>query len=177
MAGSLNKVMLIGNVGRDPEMRYTQSGEPVTTFSLATNRRTQKDGQWGDETDWHNVVAWGKLAEQCNEYLNKGRKIYIEGRLQTRSFDNKEGVKQYRTEVVANTMLMLDQRPRDGMDGDSGGDFSQYGEGRGGQSGQGGREGGDFRESRERTPRGRSERPMAAVGADDNTIDLDDTPF
>ena len=172
MAGSLNKVMLIGNVGRDPEMRYTQSGEPVTTFSLATNRRTQRDGQWTDDTDWHNIVAWGKLAEQCNEYLNKGRKIYIEGRLQTRSFDNKEGIKQYRTEIVANTMLMLDQRPREGVDGDAGGDFEQFGEGRGG-----GRSGGENRQSGGQRPAQRPERAMAAVGADDNTIDLDDTPF
>ncbi|HET7771980.1 MAG TPA: single-stranded DNA-binding protein [Chloroflexota bacterium] len=168
MAGSLNKVMLIGNVGRDPEMRYTQSGEPVTTFSLATNRRTQRDGQWVDEPDWHNIVAWGKLAEQCNEYLNKGRKIYIEGRLQTRSFDNKEGVKQYRTEIVAHTMLMLDQRPREGMEGgDTGGDFAEYRQ-----------SGGDFRGGRESGQRpSRPERAMASVGADDNTIDLDDTPF
>src|SRR5687768_879882 len=168
MAGSLNKVMLIGNVGRDPEMRYTQSGEPVTTFSLAINRRTQRDGQWTDDTDWHNIVAWGKLAEQCNEYLNKGRKIYIEGRLQTRSFDNKEGVKQYRTEIVANTMLMLDQRPREGMEGDGNGsaDFGQY------------REGGEFRQNSSGGQRpARSERSAAPVGADDNTIDLDDTPF
>lgn len=114
MAGSLNKVMLIGNVGRDPEMRYTQGGEPVTTFSLATNRRSRgPDGQAHDEAEWHNVVAWGKLAEQCNEYLGKGRKIYIEGRLQTRSWDGPDGQKRFRTEIVANTMLMLDQRPRD----------------------------------------------------------------
>src|SRR5919202_3408797 len=125
MAGSLNKVMLIGNVGRDPEMRYLQSGEPVTTFSVATNRRwTGTDGQPRDETEWHNVVAWRKLAEQCNEYLTKGRKVYIEGRLQTRSWDGQDGQKHYRTEVVANTMMMLDQRPRDGMggNGDSFGD-------------------------------------------------------
>jgi single-strand DNA-binding protein len=118
MAGSLNRVMLIGNVGRDPEMRYLQSGEPVTTFSLATNRRwTGTDGQPRDETEWHNVVAWRKLAEQCNEYLTKGRKVYIEGRLQTRSWDGPDGQKRYRTEIVANTMLMLDQRPRDGGPG------------------------------------------------------------
>ena len=170
MAGSLNKVMLIGNVGRDPEMRYTQSGEPVNTFSLAINRRTQRDGQWTDDTDWHNIVAWGKLAEQCNEYLNKGRKIYIEGRLQTRSFDNKEGIKQYRTEIVANTMLMLDQRPRDGEGGDAGGDFGQYRDASEGRDGGEGRRNGGQRPSR-------PERSMAAVGADDNTIDLDDTPF
>jgi single-strand DNA-binding protein len=114
MAGSLNKVLLIGNVGRDPEMRYTQSGEAVTTFSLATNRRLRDtDGQFRDEPEWHNIVAWGKLAEQCNEYLTKGRKVFIEGRLQTRSWDGQDGQKKYRTEIVANTMQMLDQRPRD----------------------------------------------------------------
>jgi single-strand DNA-binding protein len=120
MAGSLNKVMLIGNVGRDPEMRYTQGGEPVTTFSLATNRRTRgPDQQWHDETEWHNVVAWSKLAEQCNEYLTKGRKVYIEGRLQTRSWDGQDGQKKFRTEIVANQMLMLDtQRQREDGFGD-----------------------------------------------------------
>jgi single-strand DNA-binding protein len=112
MAGSLNKVLLIGNVGRDPEMRYLQSGEPVTTFSVATNRRwTGGDGQPREETEWHNVVAWRKLAEQCNEYLNKGRKVYIEGRLQTRSWDDQAtGQKRYRTEIVADRMIMLDSR-------------------------------------------------------------------
>lgn len=121
MAGSLNKVMLIGNVGRDPEMRYTQSGEPITTFSLATNRRTRgPDGQAHDDTEWHNIVAWGKLAEQCNEYLTKGRKVYIEGRIQNRSWDGQDGQKRFRTEIVANTMQMLDQRPRD--DGGPGGE-------------------------------------------------------
>src|SRR6266540_4035867 len=117
MAGSLNKVMLIGNVGRDPEMRYIQSGEPVTTFSIATNRRwTSPDGQPREETEWHNIVAWRKLAEQCNEYLTKGRKVYIEGRLQTRSWEDRDnpGKKIYRTEIVADQMQMLDQRPRDG---------------------------------------------------------------
>jgi single-strand DNA-binding protein len=122
MAGSLNKVMLIGNVGRDPEMRYTQGGEPVTTFSLATNRRTRgPDQQWHDETEWHNIVAWSKLAEQCNEYLTKGRKVYIEGRLQTRSWDGQDGQKKFRTEIVANQMLMLDTQQRqrdDGFGGD-----------------------------------------------------------
>ena len=118
MAGSLNKVILIGNVGRDPEMRYLQSGEPGTTFSLATNRRwSGQDGQPREETEWHNIVAWRKLAEQCNEYLSKGRKVYIEGRLQTRSWDGPDGQKRYRTEIVANTMMMLDQRPREGGTG------------------------------------------------------------
>jgi single-strand DNA-binding protein len=123
MAGSLNKVQLIGNVGRDPEMRYLQSGEPVTTFSVATNRRwTGSDGQPRDETEWHNVVAWRKLAEQCNEYLAKGRKVYIEGRLQTRSWDDQaSGQKKYRTEIVADRMLMLDSRDPRGREGGPGG--------------------------------------------------------
>src|SRR5918995_338336 len=112
MAGSLNKVQLIGNVGRDPEMRYLQSGEPVTTFSVATNRRwTRQDGHPREETEWHNIVAWRKLAEQCTEYLSKGRKVYVEGRLQTRSWDDQAtGQKRYRTEVVADRMLLLDAR-------------------------------------------------------------------
>jgi single-strand DNA-binding protein len=126
MAGSLNKVMLIGNVGRDPEMRYTQSGEAVTSFSVATNRRWNgADGQRHEETEWHNIVAWGKLAEQCNEYLTKGRSVYVEGRLQTRSWDDQaSGQKRFRTEIIANTMQMLDSRPRDGegRDGETGGD-------------------------------------------------------
>ena len=113
MAGSLNKVQLIGNVGRDPEMRYLQSGEPVATFSLATNRRwTGPDGRPREETEWHQVVAWRRLAEQCAEYLVKGRKVYVEGRLQTRSWtDATTGQIRYRTEVVADHMLLLDARP------------------------------------------------------------------
>jgi single-strand DNA-binding protein len=119
MAGSLNKVMLIGNVGRDPEMRYLQSGEPVTTFSLATNRRwTGADGQLREETEWHNIVAWRKLAEQCNEYLSKGRKVYIEGALKTRSWDDQQtGQKRFRTEIQADRMVMLDSRDPRGRDG------------------------------------------------------------
>lgn len=126
MAGSLNKVQLIGNVGRDPEMRYLQSGEPVTTFSVATNRRwSAPDGQPREETEWHNVVAWRKLAEQCNEYLAKGRKVYIEGRLQTRSWDDQaSGQKRFRTEIVADRMLMLDSRDPRGREGGAGGEES-----------------------------------------------------
>ena len=113
MAGSLNKVQLIGNVGRDPEMKYLAGGEPVTTFSVATNRRwTGQDGQPREETEWHQVVAWRRLAEQCNEYLAKGRHIYVEGRLQTRAWeDAATGQKRSRTEVVADRMLLLDARP------------------------------------------------------------------
>lgn len=110
MAG-LNKVMLIGNVGTDPEMRYLASGAAVTKFRLATNRVfTGPDGERKQETDWFSIVTWNKLAEQCNQYLNKGRKVYVEGRLQIRSWDGQDGVKRYSTEIVANTVLFLDRQ-------------------------------------------------------------------
>lgn len=108
MARSLNKVLLIGRLGGDPEMRYTSSGMPVTTFSLATNRQwTDREGNAQEETDWHNVVAWDRLAQICNEHLAKGRLIYLEGRLRTRTYEA-NGQKQYRTEIVASDMVMLD---------------------------------------------------------------------
>ena len=112
MAGSLNKVQLIGNVGRDPEMKYLAGGEAVTTFSLATNRRWRgQDGQLHEQTEWHAVVAWRKLAEQCGEYLEKGRQVYVEGRLQTRTWDDPaSGQKRYRTEIVAEELVLLDSR-------------------------------------------------------------------
>ena len=111
MAGGLNKVMIIGNVGRDPEMRYTPGGAAVTSFSVAVSRRwTTPSGESKDETEWFNVVAWDKLAETCNQLIVKGRKVYIEGRLQTRSWEGQDGQKKYRTEVVAQTMLLLDSR-------------------------------------------------------------------
>jgi single-strand DNA-binding protein len=119
MAGSLNKVQLIGNVGRDPELKYLASGEAVTTFSLATNRRWRgQDGQTHEQTEWHNVVAWRKLAEQCGEYVEKGRQVYVEGRLQTRTWDDAAtGQKRYRTEIVAEQLVLLDSRtPRTGAD-------------------------------------------------------------
>lgn len=114
MAGGLNKVMIIGNVGRDPEMRYTPGGAAVTSFSVAVSRRwTTPENEARDETEWFNVVAWNKLAETCNQLITKGRKVYIEGRLQTRSWDDREtGQKRYRTEVIASTMLLLDSRPQ-----------------------------------------------------------------
>jgi single-strand DNA-binding protein len=112
MAGSLNKVMIIGNVGRDPEMRYLQDGTPMTSFSVATSRSwTTPDGDRREETDWFNVVAWRKLAETCNQFVTKGRKVYIEGRLQTRSWEGQDGQKHYRTEVIAQQMILLDRRP------------------------------------------------------------------
>ena len=108
MAGkSVNKVILIGNLGKDPEVKYTPQGTPVAKITLATNERFKgKDGNWQDRTEWHNVVLWQRLAEIAGEYLKKGGKVYIEGRLQTRSWDDKtSGQKKYMTEVVANDLV------------------------------------------------------------------------
>ena len=114
----LNKVMLIGNLGKDPEIRYTQAGAAVATFNLATTERFKgKDGQMQDQTEWHRVVAWARLAEICGEYLHKGSKVYIEGRLQTRKWTDQNGNEKYTTEIVAREMKMLS--PRGGTDQDS----------------------------------------------------------
>jgi single-strand DNA-binding protein len=122
MARGLNKVMIIGNLGRDPEMKYTQTGTPVTQFSVAVSRsRKSPDGQQIDETEWFRVVAWERLAETCNEYLRKGSKVYIEGRLQTRKWTGQDGQERTTVEVVANEMLLLDSRQQGGFEGDSGG--------------------------------------------------------
>ena len=113
MAKSLNKVMLIGNLGRDPELRYTTSGVAVATFTLATNESWRdQDGNMKERTEWHTIVAWKKLAEICGEWLKKGKKVFIEGRIQTRSYDDKNtGTKRYVTEIVAENMIMLDGKP------------------------------------------------------------------
>lgn len=113
MTRGLNKVQIIGHLGKDPEMRYTPSGKAVTTFSVAVSRSwNSPDGERHNETEWFNVVAWGPLAETCKNFLSKGKHVYIEGRLQTRSWDDKEkeGVKHTRVEVVANEMIMLGDR-------------------------------------------------------------------
>ncbi len=110
MAKSLNKCMLIGNLGKDPELRYTSSGVAVATFSLATSDSWKdQEGNQQERTEWHNIVAWRKLAEICGEWLKKGKKVYIEGRIQTRSYDDKNtGQKRYITEIVADSLIMLD---------------------------------------------------------------------
>ena len=107
---SVNKAILVGNLGRDPELRHTASGQAVASFTVATNRSWKsQDGTANEETDWHNIVAWGRLAEICQQYLQKGRKVYVEGRIQTRSWDDaKTGQKRYMTEIVANQMIILD---------------------------------------------------------------------
>jgi len=111
MTRGLNKVMVIGNMGRDPELRYTPSGKPVTSFSLASSRSwIAPDGERREETEWFNVVAWGNLAEICNQILCKSQQVYIEGRLQTRSWEDDRGQRHFRTEVVANEMIILGPR-------------------------------------------------------------------
>ncbi len=126
---SVNKVILIGNLGKDPEVKYTPSGMAVARFSLATNERVkEKDGNWGDRTEWHNVVLFDRKAEVAGEYLKKGRTVYIEGSIRTNSWDDKEtGQKKYRTEIIGNQMVLLGG-PREG--GEGGG--SGYGAGRSG---------------------------------------------
>ncbi len=112
---SLNKVMLIGNLGRDPEIRYTQSGSAVANFSIATTDRwTDKSGQLQERTEWHNIVLFDRLADLAQSYLKKGSQVFIEGKLQTRNWDDQQGVKHYRTEVVGNIMQFLDRRPTQG---------------------------------------------------------------
>lgn len=108
---SVNKAILIGNLGKDPELRYTQSGKAVASFSLATSERWKgQDGQSQESTTWHNIVAWGRQAELAKEYLSKGRQVYIEGRIQNRSYDDKDGNKRYISEVVVQTLQFLGGR-------------------------------------------------------------------
>jgi single-strand DNA-binding protein len=108
---SINKVTLLGRLGADPEIKYTQSGQAVSTLNVATNHNWKDDsGVWQTKTDWHRVVVWGKLAETCHEYMKKGSKLYLEGSLQTRQYDDKDGQKRFITEVKMNDMIMLDSK-------------------------------------------------------------------
>lgn len=108
----LNKMMAIGNIGTDPEMRYTPNGHPVTSFRLATGRTyTASDGERKQETEWFTVVAWDKLAEQCNQYLVKGKRVYVEGRLKSNTWTGADGQTRFNNEIVANRVLFLDRSP------------------------------------------------------------------
>lgn len=125
----LNQAQLIGNLGADPEIRYTQAGTAVANFSLATNERWKdRDGNQQEKTEWHRVVAWAQLAEIVGEYLKKGSKVFIQGRLQTRSYDDRNGITRYTTEIVASDMRMLGDR--------NGGSSQQNGNGGGGRQQQ-----------------------------------------
>ena len=171
MSGGLNKVMIIGNLGKDPEMKYTQQGTPITSFSVAVSRTWKgPDGSSQEETEWFRVVAWERLAEQCNEFLRKGRKVFIEGRLKTREWTGQDGQKRFTTEVVATSMILLDPK--------QGGDYS------------GGGGGGGYREERQAPARQGAGSGAAAGGAgggaaggfghsyeDEADLDVDDIPF
>ena len=171
MSGGLNKVMIIGNLGKDPEMKYTQQGTPITSFSVAVSRTWKgPDGSSQEETEWFRVVAWERLAEQCNELLRKGRKVFIEGRLKTREWTGQDGQKRFTTEVVATSMILLDPKQS--------GDYS------------GGGGGGGYREERQAPARqgaGSGAGAGAAGGGaaggfghsydDEADLDVDDIPF
>ena len=108
---SINKIIIIGNLGKDPEMRFTPNGNPVTSFTVATNQRyTTTAGEQREETEWFTVVAWNKLAEQCNQYLSKGQMVYVEGRLHSRTWDGQDGQKHFVNEIVASTVRFLSTR-------------------------------------------------------------------
>lgn len=151
MARGINKVILIGNLGRDPETRYTQGGSAVTNFSIATSEswRDRESGEQKERTEWHNIVCFARLGEIAGEYLRKGSKVYIEGRLQTRKWQDKEGQDRYTTEIVANEMQMLDSRagggggPGGGQGGGGQGGESAPRQARGGASGGGSKGGFD----------------------------------
>lgn len=122
---SVNKVILIGNLGRDPELRYTQTGQAVANFSLATTDRfSSKEGDRQERTEWHRIVAWGRTAEICAQYLSKGRSVYVEGRLQTSEWEDKEGQKKRTTEIVAQSVQFLGGRGGDTAGADRGGSAS-----------------------------------------------------
>ncbi len=108
---SVNRMIIIGNLGSEPEMRFTPNGRPVTSFSVATNRRyTTSEGERREETEWFTVVTWGKLAEQCNQFLAKGRLVYVEGRLHSHSWEGQDGQKRYRNEIIADRVSFLDRQ-------------------------------------------------------------------
>lgn len=161
---SLNKCMIIGNLGRDPEMRYTPSGQAVTQFTVATNRNYRdQQGEWQSETEWFRVVVWGPQAERTAERLRKGNKVYVEGRIQTRQWEDQQGQKRSTTELVANQVTSLERRDRD-EDAPFPDDRPSSGGGeRGGSS-----SGGSYPSS------GRSSAPAPATDGGD---DFDDLPF
>lgn len=156
---SVNKVILVGNLGKDPELRYTPSGAAVATFSLATTNPF-KDREGNRSTEWHNVVAWRQLAEICGKYLHKGKQVYIEGRIQTRSYDDRDGNKRYITEIVADQMQMLGSRDEQGGGFGGGqqqsGGFNDYGGGQqqGGQNHNQGNQGGYGNQPQQQTSQG-----------------------
>lgn len=164
MAG-VNKVIIIGNLGRDPEIKYTQSNVPVANFSVATTEswKDKNSGEWQEKTEWHRVVAWRHLAERAERYLRKGKQVYIEGRLETRKWQGQDGQERYTTEIIANQLMLLGRRDEgEGQGGGGGGGLSE-GTARGGRAaGAAGAAGGSF-----------NPEPMGDPGPSDD----DDLPF
>jgi len=165
---SINKVILIGNLGRDPEVRYTPSGSAICNAAIATSRnwKDKNSGEKVEETEWHRVVFYDRLAEIAGEYLKKGRSVYVEGRLKTRKWTDKDGVEKYTTEVIADNMQMLG-----GREGGGGGD-----EGGGGRYSRnsGGDSGGESQERSERPARAPASRPAPAPAAQKSSTGFDD---
>ena len=160
MAMALNKVQLIGNLTRDPEIKQIPGGQVVATIGIATNFSwTDKSGQKQDKTEFHNIVVWGKLAEICGQYLKKGQKAYFEGRLQTRNWEGEDGVKRYRTEIVAENMIMLGGR------GDAGGGAGMA------------REAGGIEAGEEAPVEAKAKEAAPATGGKDEEVKIDDLPF
>ena len=142
MAG-VNKAILVGNLGRDPELRHTPNGQAVVNFTLATSESwTDKSGERQERTEWHRIVVWGRQAEMCNQYLSKGRTVYVEGRIQTREWEDKDGNKRYTTEINAQTVQFIGPRQDGGGGGGGGYSGGGGGGGGGGYSGGGGGGGG-----------------------------------
>jgi single-strand DNA-binding protein len=166
MAG-VNKVIIIGNLGRDPEIKYTQSNVPVANFSVATTEswKDKNSGEWQEKTEWHRVVAWRHLAERAERYLKKGKQVYVEGRLETRKWTGQDGQDKYTTEIIANQLMLLGRRDEGEGGGAPGGGGGSYGDSpaRGGRpAAGGGGGGGDFHPE-----------PMSDPGPSDD----DDLPF
>lgn len=159
MARGVNKAILLGNLGKDPEVRYTQSGSAVCNFSMATTRAYKSGEEWKEETEWHNIVVFGRNAERCSQYLQKGSQVYIEGRIQTRKWEDRDGNSRYTTEVVANDIQFLSRSkgPQDNA---------------GGYSGSGG-QGSSRRPENAGAPSGADDFPGPDEGFDPN----DDVPF
>ncbi|MBA3779654.1 MAG: single-stranded DNA-binding protein [Chloroflexi bacterium] len=158
--------MIIGNLGRDPEMRYTPNGQAVTQFTVATNRNYRdQQGEWQKETEWFRVVVWGQQAERTAEYLRKGSKVYIEGRIQTRQWEDQSGQKRYTTELIANTVTNLERRPTE-----EGAEFGGDREAQPGQPAQSAQPG----QAAAARPARQEDRPASSESFGD---DVDDLPF
>ena len=156
---SVNKVILVGNLGKDPEMRYTAGGAAVATFSIATTERYKdRDGNRQEKTEWHNIVVWRQLAEICGKFLHKGKQVYIEGKIQTRSYDDRDGNKRYITEIVGDQMHMLGGR--DDKQGGSGGSY-----GGGNQQASGDQQSGGYGGGQSQGGQGYSKAPQQAPAA------------